>query len=95
MDENRLSMQAELDDQLTSAFTHTFHPAYAVVYHMLLSTTSLTTMCVMQVHSGSLPLSPGSTLAWLGFSEESLLASYDSEVTLIHSKSFCAEGMPH
>lgn len=31
-----------------------------------------------QAHGGPLPLSPGSTLSWLGFSEEGLLAAYDS-----------------
>lgn len=31
-----------------------------------------------QAHGGPLPLSPGSTLGWLGFSEEGLLAAYDS-----------------
>jgi chromosome transmission fidelity protein 4 len=31
-----------------------------------------------QAHSGPLPLSPGSTLAWLGFTEEGLLAANDS-----------------
>ncbi|KAL3149950.1 hypothetical protein ABBQ38_013311 [Trebouxia sp. C0009 RCD-2024] len=35
-----------------------------------------------QVHHGPLPLTPGTTLSWLGFSEESLLASYDSEGVL-------------
>jgi len=35
----------------------------------------------VQMHSGSLPVSPGATLAWLGFSEDSLLASYDSEAS--------------
>ena len=60
---------------------------YAVACHMLLSM-----MCMMQVHRGRLPLSPGSTLAWLGFSDEALLATYDSEVMptysspLIHSR---------
>lgn len=54
---------------------------YAVVYHMLLSM-----MCIMQVHSGRLPLSPGSTLAWLGFSDEALLATYDSEVMPAYSR---------
>jgi hypothetical protein len=29
--------------------------------------------------SGALPLTPGASLAWLGFSEEGLLAAYDSE----------------
>lgn len=32
-----------------------------------------------QAAGGALPLSPGATLAWLGFSEEGLLACYDSE----------------
>lgn len=32
-----------------------------------------------QLHGGPLPLSPGATLSWLGFSEEGLLAAYDSE----------------
>jgi hypothetical protein len=31
-----------------------------------------------QLHAGPLPLSPGATLAWLGFTEEGQLASYDS-----------------
>jgi len=31
-----------------------------------------------ELASGPLPLTPGSNLAWLGFSEEGLLASYDS-----------------
>ena len=35
----------------------------------------------MQVHNGALPISCGSTLAWLGFSEECLLTTYDSEVS--------------
>ena len=35
-----------------------------------------------QVHHGPLPVTPGTTLSWLGFSEESLLTSYDSEVCL-------------
>lgn len=39
--------------------------------------------CGLQVHHGPLPLTPGTTLSWLGFSEESLLASYDSEVPSI------------
>ena len=32
-----------------------------------------------QLHGGPLPLSPAASLAWLGFSEEGLLAAYDSE----------------
>ncbi|GAB4823682.1 hypothetical protein N2152v2_010728 [Parachlorella kessleri] len=32
-----------------------------------------------ELASGPLPLTPGSNLSWLGFSEEGLLASYDSE----------------
>ncbi|PSC69197.1 WD repeat and HMG-box DNA-binding 1 isoform B [Micractinium conductrix] len=35
-----------------------------------------------QLHAGPLPLSPGSTLSWVGFSEEGLLAAYDSEQEL-------------
>ena len=31
------------------------------------------------LHGGPLPLSPGASLAWLGFSEEGQLAAYDSE----------------
>ncbi len=42
-------------------------------------------MLQMQVHCGSLPISPGATLAWLGFTEETLLVSYDSEVTTAHT----------
>ena len=53
---------------------------YSVACHMLLSM-----MCIMQVHSGRLPLSPGSTLAWLGFSDEALVATYDSEVMPAYS----------
>ena len=33
-----------------------------------------------QAWSGSLPLSPGATLTWLGFSEAGMLAAYDSQV---------------
>ncbi|KAL4439932.1 hypothetical protein ABPG75_002933 [Micractinium tetrahymenae] len=32
-----------------------------------------------QLHAGPLPLSPRATLAWLGFTQEGLLAAYDSE----------------
>ena len=32
------------------------------------------------LHSGPLPLSAGTSLTWLGFSEEGLLAAYDSKV---------------
>ena len=32
-----------------------------------------------ELASGPLPLIPGSNLSWLGFSEEGVLASYDSE----------------
>lgn len=39
----------------------------------------------MQVQFGPLPVTPGTTLSWLGFSEESLLTSYDSEVCLEHN----------
>ena len=33
-----------------------------------------------QTWSSALPLSPSSTLTWLGFSEAGLLAAYDSQV---------------
>ncbi len=37
-----------------------------------------------------MPLSPGATLAWLGFSEEGLLAAYDSSGELrLRSELFC------
>jgi chromosome transmission fidelity protein 4 len=32
------------------------------------------------LHSGALPLSAGASLTWLGFSDEGLLAAYDSKV---------------
>lgn len=32
---------------------------------------------------GSLPLTPGSTLSWFGFSEEGQLCSYDSKVLIV------------
>lgn len=34
----------------------------------------------VQVVSGRVVLSPGATLTWLGFTEEDLLSTYDSEV---------------
>ena len=37
-------------------------------------------MLVLQVHTGNVVLSPAATLTWLGFTDEGLLATYDSEV---------------
>lgn len=36
-----------------------------------------------QLLQGRLPLSPGSSLSWFGFSEEGQLCSYDSKVLIV------------
>jgi hypothetical protein len=36
-----------------------------------------------QTQAGRLPLSPGATLTWLGFSEAGCLSTYDSEAWLL------------
>ena len=41
-----------------------------------------TVYCAVQVTEGYLPVSNTATLAWLGFSDEGLLAAWDSEVRL-------------
>ena len=37
-----------------------------------------------KVMGGMLPISPGSQLAWVGFSETGILSSYDSKVSVNH-----------
>lgn len=37
----------------------------------------------VQLQEGHLPLSPASTLVWLGFTESGLLAAFDSEVRVV------------
>ena len=46
-----------------------------------------------QAWSGSLPLSPGATLTWLGFSEAGMLAAYDSQVGPELGGLYCRLGM--
>jgi len=47
------------------------------------------------VSQGSLALSPGATLAWLGFSEDGMLSTYDSEGVLrLRTPSFGGAWMP-
>ena len=40
---------------------------------------------------GRLPLTPGSTLTWFGFSEEGQLSSFDSKVHIFQSRSNCLQ----
>ncbi|GAB2289736.1 Protein ENHANCER OF LHP1 1 [Dionaea muscipula] len=48
-----------------------------------------------QPSRGHLPLSPGSTLAWFGFSEEGQLSSYDSKGVLrVYTKQFGGSWLP-